>query len=98
MEPQNNQTFTTDIQRITVSLSIQPELAADDRIQILLNNEPYGPLTHTPLFTLEALPRGSYQLQAQVVAKNDPKHPKASSPIITFYQKRAMIKHAPNNP
>lgn len=89
LEPMNDQTFTTDIQKVTVRVSLTPELQEGDSVILLLNNQPYGSNDKTLNFYFENLARGSYELQAQVV--NAEGKVKAKSETITFYQKRNFI-------
>lgn len=89
IEPINEQTFTTDVQQITVRIGLMPELKAEDSIRLMLNNQPYGSQEKSLNFSFNQLPRGSYQLQAQVIGPNGAV--KATSETITFYQQRATV-------
>jgi hypothetical protein len=90
-EPQNEQVFPHAVNVINVKVSITPELEPDDRIRLLLNNEPYGALSQSPNFQLTQLSRGAYQVQAVIVGSNG-QGSKGQSGTITFYQQRATIK------
>ena len=93
-QPENEHNFTTDTHSFPVSVSVEPALKKGDKIQLLLNGQPTGPLYSSTQMTVnppERLPRGSYQLQARVVSEADPKIIKGESSTITFYQFRKTI-------
>lgn len=93
-DPPNNQTLTTDLATIPVSLSIEPSLVAGDKVQLLLNGEPYGGLYDTTSITIAPdvrLERGEYTIQAQIVSVSDPSKIKAQSNVVTVFQKRHTI-------
>lgn len=90
LSPSQNQTITTDIQNIAVQASVNPALTGEDKIQFLLNGQPYGTPSAQPNTTLEALSRGEYQLKAQVVSASGAI--KGESETVTFYQKRGIQK------
>lgn len=89
--PQPEETFTTDINSIEVKVSVTPALQTGDKIQLLLNGQPYGTASEATTFTLQSLFRGAYRVQAQVYTAQNPNQPAAQSNEVTFYQKRAMI-------
>ncbi len=89
--PQPNQTFTTDINSIEVIVNVTPALQTGDKIQLLLNGQPYGGASETTTFTLQSLFRGAYRVQAQVYTAQNPSQPAAQSNEVTFYQIRAKI-------
>lgn len=91
LEPQNNQTLTTDIQSVPVALSVVPNLQKGDKIRLLVNGKQYGALTDSLNITIDRLDRGSYQLKAEVVSEADPSKIKGESNSITFYQRRTSI-------
>jgi hypothetical protein len=94
LSPEDKHTFSTDIHSFTVSLSVEPSLRGGDKIQLLLNGEPYGSLYSTTDITITPdvrLARGSYQIQARVVSENNPSKIKGESATITFYQFRKSI-------
>lgn len=94
LSPQDKETLSTDIHSFTVSISVNPQLKEGDKIQLLLNGEPYGePSTSTDIVVSPdvRLPRGSYQLQARVVSGENPSTIKGESSTITFYQFRKSI-------
>lgn len=92
ISPSQDQTFTTDIKTITVSVSITPPLQAGDKIQLLLNGQPYGTPNDATAFTLESLFRGAYKVQAQVINEAHPNVPVAQSNEVTFYQRRTSVR------
>lgn len=91
VQPQNEQTFTTDIETIEVKLSITPELDKTDKIRLYLNGQPSKELYSSPAITLARLDRGSYQLKAEVINENSPTIVKGKSSVVTFFQKRTTI-------
>lgn len=92
IEPQNDQTMTTDIQSVRVSVTTVPALQVGDKIQLFLNDKPMGPLTDSVNFALPRLDRGTYIVKAQVVSEKDPAKIKGESAPITFYQRRTSIQ------
>lgn len=91
LQPTQDQTFTTDINSISVKVSVTPALQKGDKIQLLLNGQPHGEPSETTTFTLESLFRGAYTVQAQVISSNS-QSPLATSATVTFYQKRTSIQ------
>lgn len=89
--PAQDQTFTTEITTISVTVSVTPALQAGDKIQLFLNGQPHGTPTDNTNFTLQSLFRGAYTVKAQVINEATPGSPLATSQEVTFYQKRAMI-------
>jgi len=92
VSPSQDQTFTTDIKSITVSVSINPSLQAGDKIQLLLNGQPHGNASDATTFTLDSLFRGSYTVQALVINEKHPNVPVAKSNQVTFYQRRTSVR------
>ncbi len=90
--PIQDQTFTTDIRSIDVKVSVTPALQKGDKIQLLLNGQPHGSPSDATTFTLESLFRGAYTVQAQVIREEHPGSPLATSPTVTFYQRRTSIQ------
>lgn len=94
IKPQDKETLPSSTQSFDVTLSIDPQLQKEDKIQLLLNGEPYGSLYDTTNITISPdirLSRGSYELQARVVSEKDPNKIKGESSAITFYQFRKSI-------
>lgn len=94
LKPENKETLPTSTQSFQVLLSINPELEKGDKIQLLLNGEPYGSLYSTTNITVSPdirLSRGSYELQARVVSEKNPTEIKGESSTIIFYQFRKSI-------
>ncbi len=89
--PAQDQTFTTEITTIDVKVSVTPSLQKGDKIQLFLNGQPHSAPSENTTFTLQSLFRGAYTLKAQVINEATPNSPLATSPEVTFYQKRAMI-------
>ncbi len=96
--PQNQQTFTNDITTIPVTLSLTPNLQAGDRINLIVNGQPFGEYSQDLTFTLKDFPRGAYTVNAVITSEKDPSTIKAQSDSVTFYQQRAIAKRdvAPN--
>lgn len=88
--PEQDQTFTNEITTINVKLTITPPLQPGDKIQLLLNGQPYGPPSESTSFTLQSLFRGAYRVQAQVISAQT-NQSIAQSNEVTFYQKRPML-------
>ncbi len=91
LQPKNEENFTGDIADVSVNISVTPELAATDKIRFLLNSKPHGELSHKTSTTLNALERGAYTLQAEVVSPNG--KIKGQSDTVTFFQKRPFIRN-----
>ncbi|MCS5712662.1 DUF4124 domain-containing protein [Candidatus Berkiella aquae] len=88
--PEQNQTFTNEITTIDVKVNITPTLQPGDKIQLLLNGQPYGTPSESTSFTLQSLFRGAYRVQAQVISAQT-NQSIAQSNEVTFYQKRPML-------
>jgi len=91
--PSNEETFTTEITTIDVKFDITPPLHPDDRVKVLLNNEPYGNLTTASSMQLDHLSRGSYEVKVLIVSKDAPNKIIATSNSVTFYQQRNFIRN-----
>lgn len=91
LEPANDQTMTTDIQSVRVSISVRPELQKGDKVQLFLNGKPFGQLSDSLNFALPRLDRGSYEVKARVVSEKDPAKVKGESAPITFFQRRTSV-------
>lgn len=96
IEPQNDQTMTTDIQSVRVSLSVKPDLQKGDKVQVFLNGKPFGQLSDSLNFALPRLDRGAYVLKAQIVSEKDPAKVKGESAPITFFQRRTSVGQSLN--
>lgn len=93
LNPKQDQIFTHDINKIEVVLIIDPPLAEKDGVQLRVNGKVHGKLSRDNKFTLTDLPRGSYELQAQVFTLDDKKSvSKGLSKPITIHQQRAVFK------
>ncbi len=90
--PQNQQTFTNDITTVPVTLSLTPKLQPGDRINLVVNGQPYGEYSEGLTFTLKDFPRGAYTVNAVITNEKDPSTIKAQSDTITFFQQRAIAK------
>jgi len=67
LAPGNDQTFNA-VSTVTASLRISPPLQRDDRIQVVLDGQPYGAWPARMLtFKLENLSRGTHTLSVLVV-------------------------------
>lgn len=93
--PENESVFTTEVQTISIKLSIKPELHEDDHILLRVNGEAYGTFQTSPNFTLGRLDRGRYDIQAFVYSKTNTDKPKGQSEILTIHQIREMLRQAP---
>jgi len=94
-QPTNDQTFTTDIETISVKLSIEPALLPQHKIRLFVNAAPYQSLFDSGTITLNRLPRGAYQLQAQIVPEKEITRPIAQSNVVMIYQQRAIKRKPP---
>lgn len=90
-EPTNESVFSTDIEKIQVNLSIEPNLSENDYVALKINDRIYNNAPGVTSFTLGRLDRGSYKLQAFVYSTDRKNKPKGQSNIITIHQIRATI-------
>lgn len=94
-QPKNGDVLSTDLTSIDVSCSIDPSLNKKDRIQFLLNGEPYGSLSTSTSISMTSpegrMSRGEYSVQALVVSAEDPTKVKGQSDVVTVYQRRHSI-------
>lgn len=85
--PKNAQSFYNAPQ-IPVKFALKPKLRKGDKIQLLLDNKPYGKPTSSML--LKNIPRGTHQLSAQIIS---PKHiVLKTSNTVTIYVHRTFVK------
>jgi len=96
IDPLDQDTFPHSTASIPVKIEVSPALGKGDEIRLLVNGEPYGAPSKTPVFELKELYRGAYQLKAEIVSISDPTHPKAESNPITIYQQRASVFNKKN--
>ncbi|MBS0288944.1 MAG: DUF4124 domain-containing protein [Proteobacteria bacterium] len=92
VEPKDQETFTNDITSISVKLSLTPKLHSDDRINLVINGQPYGNYSQSLSFSLNDFPRGAYSIQAVITSVKAPEKIKAQSQTITIYQQRAIAR------
>jgi hypothetical protein len=64
--PGDAETVRANGGNLTVTSSVEPELAAGDRLQLLLDGSPAGTSTNG-VFDLQAMDRGEHRLQVQVI-------------------------------
>ncbi|OGT50950.1 MAG: hypothetical protein A3F17_08165 [Gammaproteobacteria bacterium RIFCSPHIGHO2_12_FULL_41_15] len=88
--PEEQQTFQNQ-RTIPVVLTVDPALRTGDKIQLLVDGEPYGdPQAQTGL-TLQNLPRGTHAIQATLLDKTG--QPIKTSNAATIYVHYANIGH-----
>ncbi len=92
VSPENNQIFSVDMQSIPVKLSLTPPLPPNAKIRIILNGNSLPLFSDLNEISLEALPRGTYQLQAELLTPQQTDQISAKSSLITFYQQRPFVK------
>ncbi len=97
VEPTDQQTFTNDITSIEVKISVTPKLAANDRIHLEINGEPFGEYSQATNFVLNQFPRGTYRIQAIITSADFLKVPIAKSQTVTIFQQRAIAKRDVTN-
>lgn len=68
-DPIDQQTFQNQ-RDIPVSFVVTPNLQATDKIQLYLDNKPYGPAKTATNFLLLQLDRGSHQIYAELLDSN----------------------------
>ncbi|MDY7219233.1 DUF4124 domain-containing protein [Denitrificimonas sp. JX-1] len=56
--------------RFSITIEIQPELAPDHRLQLLINDQPYTTANRSLLQNLNNLPRGKHRIAVQVLNMN----------------------------
>lgn len=55
----------------TVQVAINPELASQDRLQLLVDGQAYGPAGHSTTINVINLSRGEHQLAVQVLSSDN---------------------------
>jgi hypothetical protein len=89
--PTDQQTFVSPVTEIPVTFEVQPALKPNQKIKLLLDNQPYGtPQGDTGNFVLKNVERGAHELKALVLEDSD--QILATSAPIIFYQQRQIVR------
>jgi hypothetical protein len=81
--PADHDTFTTTADSLTVSVTVTPDLEADDRVTLYVDGSASGDPTQGTRLSAPPLSRGSHTLQAKITQSNGAG---AESQTITVYQ------------
>ncbi|WP_298440770.1 DUF4124 domain-containing protein [uncultured Ferrimonas sp.] len=84
--PSDNATVRNNSGQLALTIALEPELARQHKVQLLLDGKPVRTLGSGGSFALDNLDRGEHQLQAQVIDKNG--KVLASSPSRTVFLHR----------
>jgi hypothetical protein len=88
ISPSNKATFHNNLGNVDVSLSLVPELQADDKIRLMLDGKSMSEGSQLTM-QLSDIERGEHKLQAQII--NSTNDVLAASDGITIYMHRAAI-------
>ncbi len=90
--PENDAVIIENNDSVSVSVQVSPPLSYPfgHRMVLMVDGSPYAKPGSATSFTVQGLPRGSHQLQAEIVDKQG-KHLISSSPV-TIHVKRHFIK------
>lgn len=81
--PADQDTLTTTADSLNVSVTVTPDLEADDTVTLYVDGSASGDPTHGTSLSAPALARGSHTLQAKITQSNGAG---AESQTITIYQ------------
>lgn len=87
-QPVDQATIWSNQGNFPINLDIEPELAPNDTLQLLLDGEPIGKPQNSTSFQLTGVNRGSHTLQAQIL--NAQGEVLKSSETITIFLHRAI--------
>lgn len=68
--PKGDEVTFQNTRQIPVLIDIEPELKEGDKIQLYVDNQPYGEPKDSLSFTLEDLERGEHVLEARLLGQN----------------------------
>ncbi|MEE9452457.1 MAG: DUF4124 domain-containing protein [Gammaproteobacteria bacterium] len=89
--PADQATLRNNYGTVNVSVSLEPALVANDRLQLLLDAVIIEQPQHTMSFYLEGIDPGTHELSVQVIDSAD--QVIAESEAVTFYLHRFFIKN-----
>jgi len=95
--PKNEQIYPMGNPTVIIKLNINPGLYPNDKIQLFIDEKPYGPLQSDLHYTLTDLDRGQHALQAKIYANAKPPEdsdaltPKGETGVIVIHVQRASI-------
>lgn len=100
-QPKAEETIRNNQGYIPVIVNVEPELAKEDLMQVLLDGQPIGKPQHTKLFALDNVLRGEHSIAVQLVDKDN--NVITFSEAITVYMQRPRVGMVPqtrpkNNP
>ncbi len=89
--PIEQQVFVSPVTEIPVTFEVQPALKPNQKIKLLLDNQPYGsPQEDTGNFVLKNVERGAHELKAMVI--EEPDQVLGTSASVTFHQQRQIVR------
>jgi hypothetical protein len=88
--PQPEETIWDNNGQVVVAVTLVPDLRSEDKLQLLLDGQPIGELQTTTTMNVSGIPRGTHQLQVQVMGGNG--KVVATSDGIVFYMHHAIQK------
>jgi hypothetical protein len=87
VDPAYQSTVFSDPGDVTVSVTVVPDLANGDQVELLVDGLSAGPPSATLSFSLAGIPRGQHQLQARIIDSTG--NVGSVSPSSTFYMWQA---------
>ncbi len=90
--PEQNQTIRDADGKALVSLLIDPALAADSRLEILLDGQPLPGTAREAQIQLQGVAVGSHRIQARIL--DDANEVVASSPVVDFHMRKPLPEDA----
>lgn len=90
--PEPNQTVRDADGKALVSLLINPALAADSRLEILLDGQPLPGTTREAQIQLHGVSVGSHRIQARIL--DEANEVVASSPVVDFHMRKPLPEDA----
>ena len=87
--PSNEEAIRNNAGAIKVGVRVEPTLAPNDRVQLLIDGKPLGEPTRSTIVTSPNIDRGTHTLSARLVDKKG--NTRAVAPGVTFHLIRASV-------
>jgi hypothetical protein len=69
--PKNQETLQNQQPTIPVIVNVEPSLQNNDKIQIFVDGQPWGPALKSTTFDLPKIDRGTHQIYAVILSDNN---------------------------
>jgi len=90
LKPQNKATIRNNKGEVDLVVHLSRSLKSEERLRVLLDNQPFKITTTNTSFKLRNVVRGEHQIIIQIVNSNQ--RVIDSTPIIVFYMHRPRVK------